>query len=96
MWVPESAGVGMAKVTIAFDSWKETPVAPTTHEIPVALPKASNVKLAAVSTKLKHELIHPNKTSNVVGIRFSADGKRLLAGDYPGGVGATGRWRSLT
>jgi WD40 repeat protein len=39
-----------------------------------------------VSRRLKGELIHPNRTSVLEGIRFSSDGKRLIAGDYPGGV----------
>jgi WD40 repeat protein len=39
-----------------------------------------------VSSRLKGELIHPNKTGGIANIEFSPDGKRLLAGDYPGGV----------
>jgi WD40 repeat protein len=31
-------------------------------------------------------LIHPNRNSNLWEIRFSPDGKRIMAGDYPGGV----------
>lgn len=45
-----------------------------------------NLKLEAVSSRLKGELIHPNKTGSLANIEFSPDGKRLLAGDYPGGV----------
>ncbi len=30
--------------------------------------------------------MHPNKGSAVVEIKFSPDGKRIIAGDYPGGV----------
>jgi WD40 repeat protein len=39
-----------------------------------------------VSARLKGELIHPNRAGVLVGLRFSPDSKRLIAGDYPGGV----------
>jgi WD40 repeat protein len=42
--------------------------------------------MEAVSSRLKGELIHPNRTGVLQGIRFSPDGKRLIAGDYPGGL----------
>lgn len=79
-------GAGNAKVTIAFESWKEGKVASSHHEIPVVAPRSTNLKLEAVSSRLKGELIHPNKTSVIANIDFSPDGKRILAGDYPGGV----------
>jgi WD40 repeat protein len=75
----------MAQVTVAFDAWKAGHVASTHYEVPVVAPK-SGQKLVAVSSRLKQELIHPNRTSALVGLRFSTDGKRLIAGDYPGGV----------
>jgi hypothetical protein len=37
--VPEEAGLGKAKVTFSFDSWKEGKVAPSTVEILVAKPR---------------------------------------------------------
>jgi WD40 repeat protein len=43
-------------------------------------------RLLPVSSRLKQELIHPNRTAYLTGIRFSPDGKRLIAGDYPGGM----------
>ena len=88
MRVPDSVGVGMAKVTIAFDAWKEGKVASTKHEIAVVLPKKLDFKLVDVSPGIRKELVHPNKTRSswLVDIRFSPDGKRLIAGDYPGGV----------
>lgn len=49
-------------------------------------PHAQNLKLEAVSPRLKGELIHPNKTGTIATIEFSPDGNRILAGDYPGGV----------
>jgi hypothetical protein len=33
--VPENAGAGMAKVTLAFPNWKDRPVASATVEIPI-------------------------------------------------------------
>lgn len=73
-------------MTISFDSWKDGAVAPTQHEVPVVVPRAKNLKLEAISSRLKGELIHPNKTAWMSDLHFSPDGKRLLAGDYPGGV----------
>lgn len=76
----------MAKVLVAFDAWKEGKVAPTRHEIAISLPKTPDLKLEAVSNRLIKTLIHPNKTSGLNGIRFDKNGKRIIAGDYPGGV----------
>ena len=39
MRVPAEAGLGNAKVTFSFDSWKEGKVAHTTVDIPVVEPK---------------------------------------------------------
>jgi hypothetical protein len=33
--VPDEAGLGVAKMTLSFDGWKEGKVAPVTAEIPV-------------------------------------------------------------
>lgn len=49
-------------------------------------PRSLNLKLEAVSSRLKGELMHPNKTGKIGDLKFSPDGKRILAGDYPGGV----------
>jgi len=38
--VPDEAGLGKAKVTFSFDSWKEGQVARTTIELPVSRPQA--------------------------------------------------------
>ena len=72
-------------MNLTFASWKEGHVAPTRWEIPVVAPKSS-LKLEPVSDRLKGELIHPNKGGHLIGLRFSPDGTRLIAGDYPGGV----------
>jgi hypothetical protein len=39
--VPEDAGVGVARVTFSFDSWKEAKVMPTTVTIPIDDPTSS-------------------------------------------------------
>jgi WD40 repeat protein len=72
-------------VAIAFDAWKAGAVAPTHQEVAVVAPQLV-VKLEEVSPGFKGELIHPNKSATLVGLRFSPDGTRLLGGNYPGGV----------
>jgi WD40 repeat protein len=52
----------------------------------VVAPRSLNLKLEAVSSRLKGELIHPNKTGWFLNLNFSPDGKRIIASDYPGGV----------
>src|SRR5262249_47319185 len=47
---------------------------------------ALNLKLEAVSSRLKGELIHPNKKGWLLCLKFSPDGKRIIASDYPSGV----------
>ncbi|MGH7223792.1 MAG: hypothetical protein ACRELF_11225, partial [Gemmataceae bacterium] len=49
-------------------------------------PRSLNLKLEALSSRLKGELMHPNKAGSIGDVKFSPDGKRILAGDYPGGV----------
>src|SRR5260370_37098046 len=65
--------------------WKEGKVASTLHQIEVIAPQAP-VKLEAVSPRLRKELIHPNRVSVLIGLRYSSDGKRIIAGDDPGGI----------
>ena len=75
----------MADVTISFDAWKEGNVAPSRDRISVVAPK-SRLVLDEISSRLKQSLVHPNRGAGLAGIRFLADGRRLIAGDYPGGV----------
>jgi hypothetical protein len=75
--------VGTATITIAFDAWKTGNVAPTRHQVAIVAPRAA-LHLEPVSSRLCGELIHPNKTSTLVGLRYSPDGKSIAAGDYPG------------
>ncbi len=63
-------------------------VASTHHEIPIVAPRPSNLKLEAVSARLKGEFIHPNESGRLIDLAFSPDGKRLIASNYPGGVAA--------
>jgi WD40 repeat protein len=46
----------------------------------------SNLRLEAVSPRLKRELIHPNRNSVLTGLQFSPDSTRLIAVDHSGGV----------
>jgi WD40 repeat protein len=43
-------------------------------------------KLEPVSKRFQRELIHPHTRGFLGDIRFSPDGKRIIAGDYPGGT----------
>lgn len=53
----------------------------------MVVPKSGpKLVLEPVSSRLRRTLAHPNKTAGLVGVRYSADGKRIIAGDYPGGV----------
>jgi WD40 repeat protein len=79
------ASPGTAQVSLSFDAWKQGNVASSHHEVPVVAPKVVR-DLAPVSTRLVKSLIHPSRSGTLVGLRFTPDGKRLIAGDYPGGV----------
>lgn len=70
---------------IRFDAWRDGHVAPTRHQLRVINPRIS-VKLEPVSSRLKQELIHPDRSGGLAGLHFSPDGKRVIAGDYPGGM----------
>ena len=53
MRVPSEAGKGKAKVTLSFQEWKDSRVAPATYEVPVVdpEPKAENPAAPAGSGK---------------------------------------------
>jgi WD40 repeat protein len=72
-------------VVVSFDAWKEGHVAPAHQEIDIVA-AASNPKREATSPRLLAELIHPQKQSILGGLRFSPDGRRLLASASPSGV----------
>lgn len=78
-------GVGLARVTISFDDWKAGHVARSQHQMAVVRPKR-RVVLEEVSPRLKAELIHPDREASLAGMRFSPDGRQIIAGSYPEGV----------
>ncbi|MCA9146440.1 MAG: WD40 repeat domain-containing protein [Planctomycetales bacterium] len=78
-------GVGAAEVKIAFDTWKEGNVGASQQEVAVVAPRLE-LKLEPVSQRLMGSLQHPNRKGILHGLRYSPDGRRLIAGDYPGGV----------
>jgi WD40 repeat protein len=81
--VPETVGTGKATARISFDAWKEGRVTPTTHQIEIAAARAG-VKVEPLSARLKRRLIHPDRGRDAIGLRFSPDGRRLLAASFPG------------
>ena len=76
---------GTAKVTISFDAWKQGNVA-STQQVMEIVPAAPDPQLATVSSQLQGELVLPNKKGMLQGLRFSPDGKRLVAGDATAGI----------
>jgi len=72
-------------VTVSFDAWKQGHVAPVRQEIEI-VPAAPDPRAATVSSRLQGELTLPNKKGMLQGLRFSPDGKRLVAGDGSAGV----------
>ena len=88
--VPSDVATGTAKVEFSLASWPGTNVASTTHEVTIK-PGKPPLKLEPVSSRLKASLAHSNREqadrdSSIVQIQFSPDGKKIIAGDYPGGV----------
>src|SRR5213593_1589973 len=75
----------MARVMLSFDAWAAGRVGPAVVDVPVVAAKAG-LQTEAVSKRLRGELAHPNNTAHLTGVRYSPDGRRLIAGDYPGGV----------
>ncbi len=82
--VPDDVPPGEATVTITFDDWIGGFVAPGTHRVKVAKSKF-DIVLEPVSPRLKASLMHPTRDGVMSGIRFSPDGKRLIACDYRSG-----------
>src|SRR5262245_25321618 len=76
---------GKAKVTVSFDAWKQGNVASIQQEMEI-VPAAPDPQVATVSSQLQVELILPGKKGMLQGLRFSPDGKRLVAGDGAAGV----------
>ncbi len=72
-------------MVVSFDAWEEGHVAPAHQEIDIVA-SASSPKSEAISSRLKAELITPHRQSTLGGLRFSPDGRRLLAGASASGV----------
>ncbi len=83
--LPEGTAPGQATVNISLDGWSRGEVAPSVHQLAV-LPALPGPKLLPVSPRLTSRLEHMHPDAGVCSIRFSPDGTRLIAGDYPGGV----------
>ena len=83
--VPEDIGTGKAKVEISLEAWPGVFVAPSQHEIEIIRPKPGHTP-EPVSPRLASKLEHEHPDGTIANIRFSPDGKRLIAGNYPGGV----------
>jgi hypothetical protein len=83
--VPPNVGPGSATVEISLESWPGAFVASTTHAISFMSAKPGP-KLEPVSSRLTSKLQHDHPRTSIAEIRFSPDGNRVIAGDYPGGV----------
>jgi WD40 repeat protein len=69
---------------VSFDTWTEGRVAPSEHLADVVAIKGP--KPEAVSRRLKATLTHPSRGRELVAVRYSPDGKRILAVDTTGSV----------
>lgn len=74
-------GAGSAKVVLSFEAWKDGHVAATESQLPVVAPPPG-MKREAVSSRLRQTLVHPDKSGVLVGLGYSTDGRRILAGHY--------------
>jgi WD40 repeat protein len=83
--VPSAVAAGNAKITLTLDKWSEGAVAATTHEVAVIVPKPGPAP-EPVSPRIKATLIHPHHDGYIHNVQYLSGGKRLLAGDYPGGL----------
>lgn len=71
---------------MSFNHWTDGAVGTSLQTIKIkAAPKA--LPLEPVSRRLLRTLVHPNKEMGTISqIRFFPDGKRIIAGHYPGGI----------
>jgi WD40 repeat protein len=83
--VPESIGTGTATVEISLESWPGAFVAPTTHQFEI-VPRKPGPKLEPVSQRLVGNCEHHDPRATISGVRFSPDGKFVMAGSYTGGI----------
>jgi WD40 repeat protein len=85
MRIPQTVGVGSAKIVLSFEAWKEGHVATLECQLPVVAAPPGQ-KREAVSSRLRQALVHPDKSGILVGLYYSADGRRLFAGHPYSGV----------
>src|SRR5690606_3573515 len=86
--LPDDTPTGVATVNVSFKDWFGGFAAPTTHKVRVAKPKVE-IELEPVSSRLKASLMHRSPGGDIVGVRYSPDGSRIIAGNYqPAGTGA--------
>ncbi len=83
--LPEGVAPGIARVTLSLDQWQTGHVAPSTHLVEI-LPSLPGPKIFPVSARLTSKLEHLHPDGDICNIHFSPDGRRVIAGDYPGGV----------
>ncbi len=83
--VPAEVPSGMATVNVSLQSWASTTIAATKHNIDI-LPALAGPKVELVSSRLAQKLEHEHHDATITHVQFSPDGKRLIAGDYPGGL----------
>jgi WD40 repeat protein len=70
---------------MSFEAWKEEHVAASECQLPIVAPPPG-LKREAVSSRLRQSLMHPDQRGVLVGLRYSADGRRLIAGHIRSGV----------
>lgn len=70
---------------MSFEAWKEGHVAASECQLPIFAPPPG-LKREAVSSRLRQTLVHPDNRGVLVGLRYSADGQRLIAGHLRSGV----------
>jgi WD40 repeat protein len=70
---------------MSFESWKEGNVAAAECQLSVVAP-LPGMKREAVSSRLRQTLIHPGKSGVLVGLGYSADGRRIFAGHNRSGI----------
>jgi WD40 repeat protein len=81
--VPETVGIGTAKVVVSFADWKEGQVASSEAQLPVVA-APTWIKWQAESPRLLRTLMHPEQAGLLQGLLFSPDGRRLVAGHVKG------------
>src|SRR5262249_22124525 len=72
-------------VILTSEAWPKGKVSPTEDETTAPAPKKGRQREPLTDPVFK-TLVHPDRKASIAGLRFSPDGKRLLAAGYPAGV----------